>query len=446
MVACGGSTSSSSSNDGNGTTAPPDAGSGGDSGGSVVPPSSGSDAGVAPSDAGAIDSSVDPPGSDVYPADHPPLPLMTNFGGSVITDMKMITVTFVGNTSRDAIRKFDDAIVADDWWTSVTRGYGINKGTGGVYVETADTVSNTTIDNDKDIKPWIQKLVDAGTLPPPDANTLYALYYPSSTTITLADGAGAGGTATSCQAFGAYHDSAAVTVSGKTVDAAFAVIPDCGGGYEESASHEFIEAATDPHPISTINKPTWYMYDDAWSPSGPGGGEVADQCETRGPSTTTDGFSAAKSWVNAAAKESKDPCQPSDPGKIFFGLAVQTEKQTIKDPTDPAGGTYESYGYITLKAGETKTLDTVVFSEAKLPHDLTLVVGKRGQSTDPTKVSAIATGITSTLSATTGTNGQHRTLTLTAAPGTAAGDHPFVLRAILEQNDYHSWFVILRVQ
>jgi hypothetical protein len=172
---------------------------------------------------------------------------------------------------------------------------------------------------------------------------------------------------------------------------------------------------------------------------------VADLCEGRGPFTLADGVDVAKSWVNAAAKESKDPCQPSDPAKIFFGAAIPTESQHYKDPQDPTND-HDSEGYVLIKAGETKTIDVTVFSEAKLPHDLTLVVGKSRQNPDPSQVAPIAAGIDAKLSATTGHNGQHRTLTITAAANAAKGDHKFVVRAILEQSDYHSWFVILRVQ
>ena len=54
-------------------------------------------------------------------------------------------------------------------------------------------------------------------------------------------------------------------------------------------------------------------------------------------------------------------------------------------------------------------------------------------------------GVTPTLSTTTARNGTRLTLTLTVASTVPAGDYPFVVRAILEQSDYHSWPVILRV-
>ena len=420
-LACGGSTAQDS--------APPAGSTQGDAG---APPTTG-DAG-ARTDA-APDAPVDP-GSDTYPAPHPPLPLLTNLGGTVLSDVKIITVTYVGNTSRDTLRAFDDMIVKSPWWTTVTEGFAIHAGTSGGYVELVDDVSGKTLDNDTDLKPMIQKLVTAGKLPPPDANTLYAFYFPASTTITL-------GSSQSCQAFGAYHDSGPINVSGDggaPVETAFAIIPDCGGGTTVSASHEFIEAATDPHPQSAT---TWYAYNDAWF--GAGGGEVADLCEGRG-STTESGQDVARSWVNNAAKASHDPCQPADPTLVYFGASLATDTVTgIKDPT--GGPNYTSDGYLVVQKGASRVVDVVLFSEKKLPHELSVVVGKRRRnSADPTAVTAIATGVTATLARTTGTNGVHIPLTLAVDAATAAGDYPFVVRAILEAGDYHSWFAILRVE
>ena len=424
VAACGGSTQDSPP--GGNPSPQVDAG---------APPVTGNGDGGTHADA-APDAPVVDPGNDVYPAPHPPLPLLTNFGGAVLSDMKIITVTYVGNANRDSLRVFDDMIVKSPWWTSVTDGFAIHPGTSGGYAELVDDVSGKTLDNDTDLKPMIQKLVTAGKLPPPDANTLYAFYFPASTTITLQGSA-------SCQAFGAYHDSGPVTVGGATVEAAFAIMPDCGGGTSVSASHEFIEAATDPHPLATTTKPTWYAYNDAWF--GAGGGEDADLCQSRG-AASEGGHDVARAWVNSAAAASHDPCQPADPSLVYFGSAIATD--TIKDIPDPTGGpNYTSDGYLVVKKGASRVVDVVLFSEKKLPHDLSVVVGKRKRnSTNPTDVTPIASGVTSTLSGATGKNGTHIALTLAVDATAAPGDYPFVVRAILETGDYHSWPAILRVQ
>jgi hypothetical protein len=421
FAACGGSTASSS-----GTTTN-DAGVGTTDGGAMQ-----ADAGST-SDADVPDAADFP--ADVYPAPHHPLPTLKNLGGSVMANMKIVTVTYVGEAERDALRAFDDSIVSGAWWTAVTEGFGINAGTSGGYVELADDVSGRTLDNDADLAPYLAQLVTDGKLPAPDENTLYAIYFPASTTITLQG-------QTSCQSFGAYHNSAAFSVNGNAVDTAFAVIPNCGGGRSDSASHEFIEAATDPHPETTT---AWYANGyAAWFGFTGGGGEAADLCEN-GPGTLVNGQTVARSWVNAAAIASRNPCVPATAGAIYYNAAIDTKESY--PVTDPQGsGTHLSEGFISVKRGSSSSVEVVVFSEAALPHDLALVVSKRSRGgSNPMTVTPIAQGVTATLSKTTGHNGTRLTLTISADATTPKGDYKFVVRSVLETTDTQSWPAILRV-
>src|SRR5207245_11186796 len=122
---------------------------------------------------------------NVYPAHHHPLPLLAYSGGPLVTSPKIVTVTFEGDSLRDELRQFDDAIVASDWWKTVAHGFGIDPGGSGGYAELRDTVSGKTFDNKTDIQPWIQDQISQSNLPRPDASTVYAIYYPASTTIKL---------------------------------------------------------------------------------------------------------------------------------------------------------------------------------------------------------------------------------------------------------------------
>jgi hypothetical protein len=408
-----------------------------------------------PGDDGGSDA--EGPDNGPWPAAHAAMPVFTNLGGAVLSAPKIVTVTFLGNANRDAIRTFDDQLISGPWWTAVTQGYGVGAATGGIYVELPDTVSNTTIDDSQFpglITGWIQ----SGAMPPPDANTLYVMYFPASTTITLQPyGA-------SCVGYGAYHSDGPISVAGGAMgpdggalDTAYAVIPDCGQGMPgltTSASHEIIEASTDPHP-NTV--PAWYGYNDAWFKMGGsagGQGEVADVCERNG--YVTDGFGnlLSRSWVDTAALASHDPCQPETPGEVFFSCAVPTQ---VAGSTT-AGGTTSS-GYILMKQGETKTIDSVIFSDAQLPEDVQLTVGLRGHSGT---LGSIGGGITMTLSPTSGHNGMHVALTI-AVPSTAlAEDYPnasngtAIVRATLNTaatsadaaptSVHHDWPFIVRVQ
>jgi hypothetical protein len=351
----------------------------------------------------------------------------------VITSPKLVTVTFAGNADRDALRTFGDQFVADSsWWQAVTQGYGVAAPTSGGYVELPDTVSNTTIDDATQLKPMLQKAFAAGTLPAPDANTIYVLYFPASTTINLTD------YGTSCNAFAAYHNSVAFSQDGGGDQVAYAVIPNCPQPgstdqsmteYTRDVSHEVIEACTDPEPEVA---PGWYGYDAAWfhqPGSVIGQGEVADVCH--GSVTDANGNSLVRSWVNAAAAASHDPCQPEPAGEIYYALAV---------PTQAIGGLGD--GYVVAKRGTTVTLDAVFFSEAKLPSDAQLSLGLRqhGQLNP-----AIGTGITATMSQTTAHNGVHVTITIAVDSSAAVNDYNVVARSQLSSTDHHDWPFVLHV-
>jgi hypothetical protein len=404
-------------------------------------PAEGADAG----DAATIDAAAEAglptkPDQDpnVYPATHHPLPLLVNEKGAILFMPKIATVTFVGDALRDTVWTFDDAVVASDWWHAVATPYNIADGvdTGLGPYELADTVSGKTLDDAADLQPLLQQAVSAGKLPKPDSSTLYVVYIPASTTVINRDGL------KTCQGIGGYHDATSITLPGNPAPqlVAYAVIARCTPSTDDltfAASHEIIEAVTDAHPS---NDPAWYMIGYlGWT--GPGGGESADVCYGRGP-IASGGSMVARSWVNAAASASHDPCQPAAAGQIYFQTAMDTATATVTD----SWGTYPSDGFLVVKRGTTKGITGTVFSEAALPNDLTLLVGAPNGSTDPTQLSPIATGVTATLSRTTGHNGQAVTLAVSVDASAPTGDSLFVVRSILSPTEWHSWPVVLRVQ
>jgi hypothetical protein len=422
-TACG-----SSSNGNNAQPASDDAGAPGD------------DAMAAAPDGDDAAQGAEPPDDGPWPADHYPMPQFINLGGKVLASPKIITVTFVGNASRDALRAFDDQLGGSNWWKAVSQGYGIAPGTGGVYAELPDTVSNTTIDDTTQLQPMIQGWVASGALPAPDANTLYVIFFPASTSITLQG-------QMSCNAFGAYHNSTSITLEGGVWDAAYAVIPDCGNGMAEATadvSHEVAEAITDPHPETN---PAWYGYDDAWFRVGGstlGQGEVADVCQRARTITDAMGNVLSKAWVNAAAAASHDPCQPGPAGEIYYNTAVPT----VVVDSGSIGNTYKSDGYVIVKRGSMVTLDAVIFSDARLPNDVTLSAGARSRG----MLNPIGAGINVTLSPTSGHNGMHVTVTIAVDASAMAKDYPAVVRSTLTPaadggaGTYNDWPLILRGQ
>jgi hypothetical protein len=162
----------------------------------------------------------------------------------------------------------------------------------------------------------------AGTLPIPEdggfENVLYMVYLPEHTTVTS-------GPSESCREFAGYHDS----VRRDGINLAYAVVPTCSGfvasldsveGREVAASHELIEALTDPYPST---QPAFQIRDrlSDWQALG---AEVADLC-VRGDAdmvTVEAGFHAQRSWSNAAAAKG-DPCVPAlSPARPYFSVLV----------------------------------------------------------------------------------------------------------------------------
>jgi hypothetical protein len=438
-AACG---SSGGSNSGSPT---PDAGGAGDD----VATEAGPEASTG--DAG-MEAAPEPPDDGPWPAAHYPLPLMINEGGGVIAAPNIVTVTFTGNPDVAALQTFDDTFAeGTPWWKAVTAGYNIGAATAGGHYVLPDTVSNTSLDDDQgQVGLLVTNAIASGALPIPDANTVFVLYFPSTTTLTVQQGQG-------CSTFGAYHNTVDLPTDGGMLQVVYAVIANCPapGSTDQSmaattddVSHEVIEAVTDPG--IGLNLLTWDGFNNAWfrnpvapgSPPQPAVLEVADVCQSSRTVTDAMGNVLARSWVNAAAMASTDPCQPETPGEIFYSVAVPTTTET-------QAGYPPSDGYIVVPRGTTATVDSVIFSEAKLPNDVQISVGTR-MSGSQTLNPAIATGITASVTPTAGHNGVQVTLTIQVSSTATAGDYgnttKVAVRAALSSTDHHDWPFIIRVK
>lgn len=409
---------------------------------------------------------------DIYPAQHQPIPQLDFLGGPILDHMKIVTVTFVktatdagagdagdaggadagdagvdaagpsgdctppplGDPSCPALRTFDDFIVKSDWWHKTMTGFKVFDGKSGGYRELDDTVSGRSID-DPEIQQMVIDAVAHGRLPAPDAQTLYALYFPASTQISLFG-------SSSCVEFLGYHSSVFVGA----VDAAYAVMPLCKAAnavatreqLTVTASHEFAEAASDPHPG---HDPAYYMTtNDAWQASigvSNAGGENGDVC-IFAPNWTEGAYKVQPIWSNQAAMESRDPCQPSPMGALYYGAAVRTTLQTVNK--------HKSNGYLVLNKGETQDAMIDVFSEKALPHDLKIYAGRdKVGSADPSDMQDIQNGITATFSRREVHNGNSVVMTIAVPAMAVSGNFKFLVRTVLEPSDFHDWPVIVHV-
>jgi hypothetical protein len=259
---------------------------------------------------------------------HASWPQVPTAGGPVLANPRVVTITYDGYDQRDAIDAWSAWIVQSSWLTAVGNDYAVGAGTNQV-VHLGGSAPQNVDDNslpDGGLSPlaaWLDGLLGA-QLPAPDGNTLYMVYYPASTVISNFGWS-------SCQQFGGYHESfVSNAVAGNPV-VAYALLPECPAFGQSSglttlqytevaASHELIEAASDPQQ----HDKAWYLSDpsNAWTFTF---GEIGDLCV--GTSTYYDAtglFAAQRIWSNTAAQGAGSPCIPLPATSPIFAGASPT--------------------------------------------------------------------------------------------------------------------------
>jgi hypothetical protein len=247
---------------------------------------------------------------------------------------RLVVITFADDPNRSAMETFGQWIGGSSWLTTVGADYGVGAGTLMATVERTDNAPNAVTNTD--IESMIAAGINAGTIPSPTdadfSNVLYMVFYPQHTVITLTSPGAA--PSRSCQGFEGYHSE----VRMGTVHVAYAAVPDCGGfsgsdvpALEAFASHEYIEAATDPQPYS---HPAWEIRPDGGSAWNFIGGEVGDLCELTHSFIMTEGHYVQRIWSNTAAAADHDPCIPADPTRPYFNVSVDPGDIQYVNPGD----------------------------------------------------------------------------------------------------------------
>lgn len=294
------------------------------------------------------------------------MPLFDYLGGPLLTSVKVITVTFASDDASVVARMqaLDDTVTGTAWWTATTSEYCelpngpcIGPGSPGGHYVLSEPAPASLVDTDdgvgSSVVTFLQTRITSGALPPPDAQTLYMVYFPAGTAITF-DGEH------SCSAFGAYHYSATFSLpDGGTAEGAYAIMPRCSGEPFSTlaASHELIEAATDAHPGKTLG---WVMQDWAWTYYGDEVGDVCDHPWSFDSMTvqTQDGgppFTVQRGWSNASALLGHDPCVVEPGDYPYFNAAPESGAQIVH-----------------LGVGESTVIELQGFADGNVPDDWTL--------------------------------------------------------------------------
>jgi hypothetical protein len=260
----------------------------------------------------------------------PLLPAVADVGGPKLAHLRLVPIFFSDDGDADTLTAFSQWIVGSHWLDEVGGEYGVGSGSVLGVVRKVSPAPDAI--SDAQIVDLLFQDLGSGVLPRPATGGLdeviYQLHFPIRTVVTS-------GSERGCQDFGGYHGSA----RRNGVELAYAVVLSCADfipdlslveNREMIASHELIEAATDPFPS---NNPGIQLRDMAssWHAIGD---EVADLCVTSSAEVWREaGFVAQRSWSNVAAT-SGDPCVPALAGRPYVNVAADIKAL----PRIPPGG------------------------------------------------------------------------------------------------------------
>jgi hypothetical protein len=276
---------------------------------------------------------------------HTPLPVVAYGGGSLLTAPVPVMVTFAGDALASQLESFGSSLMSSTWWNTVRAGMcagatGPCVGDGGPGVSVAIPTpasaryTDSATGGPSTLQTWLAGAISSGILPAPGAgavsNSIYVVFLPQTTSVSL-DGQ------TSCAdgSFVGYH--AWLTLGAQQIP--YAVVVECptlAPAFPSvqattlleqttiAASHEIVEAASDPIPptgyaLDATNTANWGWLDLT------GGGELADMCVDLlglNQDHASDGvFVAQRVWSNARAAANQDPCVPPLAGATYFNVA-----------------------------------------------------------------------------------------------------------------------------
>jgi hypothetical protein len=305
----------------------------------------------------------------------PAVPQVIFSQGSVLKDPSIVAIFFSNDdpTVAPQLQDFYTGIGNTQFWQATSE-YGVGPAT--AKIVTLDAAAPAMIDDNTEINDagdtalevWLLGEITSGAIPANTPNTEYMINYPSGTTIN------AGGD--SCTAYGGYHTD---MLDNDNNNLSYGVIPRCsaeGTGQTTlqvvttTASHELVEAATDPYPdyapgYSQCDTPHIF-WDEANS-----GSEVADMCQNDPEAYyqfSDFGYLVQRFWSNASASAGHDPCVPELPNTPFF-IAMPELNDTGVFIYDGVTGEPQNYtvSSVNIPVGGTATVWVDVHSDGTLP-------------------------------------------------------------------------------
>jgi hypothetical protein len=314
----------------------------GDSGSSV-------DGAITSADAGAVEASV----GTVTPAFTPEMPRILNDGGTLLDKAQIVTVTWTSDPNEKALEAFGDAIGTSAYWKQASE-YGIGDATS-VHVEVSDAPAGAMTEDELDT--FVADHVAAAPgngWPENTAQTAYVIYTPASMQITSSG-------ASDCETTDGYHDETSTKTIAHIV---YAVVleachetTDVVAFSTETASHEMIESATDPHTQSDLG---WTGFDAdhlAWDIWQEQQDEIADACEYNTDADYQEAapfaYGVQRFWSNASAAAGHNPCVRAPTQSYFNTTPLDTEPITVTVSSEKSAATTKGFE---ISVGSSKTI------------------------------------------------------------------------------------------
>ena len=293
-------------------------------------------------------------------------PKVINWGDPQMTSAKVVTITFQGDTMAPQLDAFGQGVTQSAWWSSIIGDYcqsggGPCMGQAGVTAALTTAAGTSYTDSSfggaSTLQPALAAIIASGAVPPPDANTLYLMYFPSTTAINLDGQLGCS------SGWDGYHGQMAYTSDAGSTTAIYGVVMECPmyqvSDVTNTASHEIAESATDGYAGAQGNG-GWYIdLNDvntwAWSDIF-SGGEVGDLCVDQlglGQDLTTESygdggsFTAQRIWSTSGATAG-NPCAPVPSGEVYFSASPEK-------------------AFFVMDVGQTRTFQATAFANGTTP-------------------------------------------------------------------------------
>ena len=370
------------------------------------------------------DAGADADASQFVPVAHGDLPREINVGGDggVLTAPNVVPIFFANDALESLVEGLLAQLPSSKYWSALEAEYGVGALTVAPSIVLSDAPPQAATQDD--VASFIaSKLASDPSWPAPTDQTIYFVYYPVSTTLTL-------GSSTLCTDFLGYHYYGQTASASRFV---FAVQGRCASGQlsqtddaTQNTTHELVEAATDPFLASYVAQDAAHA---VWTRFP--GAEIGDLCEVESLSfQRLIGFDLlSRFWSNSAAAAGHDPCAPPITFAYFNSVPVLPDQI----PITLYGGQVITNG-VAVPLGTSKTIDVQLYSDAPT-GDWNV------EADDAANFAGVNAGeLQLAGNKTVGNNGDTLELTITRVKNGAGGGTELVIHSYQSTAIWHAYF------